>query len=121
MAELFIDGDKIVLSLSNVEKLESFHKEVDAYLTSITSVEVIEDASLELPNIKAHAFTRSGHLTVGAFESGGLKTFAVVHHDQPKGLRIHLVGEQFDQWIVGCVDPESVLVSLKSDSAGSYQ
>ncbi len=121
MAELFIDGDKIVLSMSNVEKLEAFHKEVDAYVTSITSVEVIEDASVELPNIKAHALAKSGHLAVGAFESQGVKTFAVVHHDQPKGLRIHLVGEEFDQWIVGCGDPESVLMSLKRDSTGSYK
>jgi hypothetical protein len=118
MAELFIDGDKIVLSLSNLEKLEALHSEIDAYVTSIKSLEVIEDAVAELPNIKSPMVLKPGHFAVGTFNSAGMKTFAVVHYDQPKGLRISLVGEEFDQWIVGCVDPGSVLANLRNDSMG---
>jgi hypothetical protein len=34
--------------------------------------------------------------------------FAAVHHDTPRGLRIRLDGTPFDEWIVGCADPEAV-------------
>jgi hypothetical protein len=36
----------------------------------------------------------------------------VVHHDTPRGLRVRLEGSSYDEWIVGCADPEAVAAGL---------
>ena len=40
------------------------------------------------------------------------RLFAAVHRDTPRGLRIRLQGSDYDEWIVGCADPETVVAVL---------
>ena len=40
------------------------------------------------------------------------RLFAAVHHDTPRGLRVRLEGGSYDEWIVGCADPEGVAAVL---------
>lgn len=42
------------------------------------------------------------------------KSFAVVHHDTPRGVRVRLVGEAFGELFVGCAGPEVVAASVKN-------
>jgi hypothetical protein len=37
----------------------------------------------------------------------------VVHHDTPRGVRVTLGGDHFDEIIVGCPHPEIVAESLR--------
>jgi len=49
---------------------------------------------------------------VAIVRSGGRKIFAAVHHDTSRGVRVLLEGGSYDEWIVGCADPEAVAASL---------
>jgi hypothetical protein len=42
----------------------------------------------------------------------GEKVFVAVHHDTPRGVRVRLEGAPWDDWIVGCADPEAVAATL---------
>jgi hypothetical protein len=37
----------------------------------------------------------------------------VVHHDTPRGVRVTLDGDHFDELVVGCPHPEVVAGSLR--------
>ncbi len=51
-------------------------------------------------------------IEVGTIRERGRQIFAAVHHDTPRGLRVILEGASYDEWIVGCADPEAVLATL---------
>jgi hypothetical protein len=114
MAELKIDGDELVLHLSGVEKLEGVHRDLRAPLAALRGVEVLDDAH------RAAGFRAGvkigtripGVVEVGTVQGRAQRRFVVVHHDTPRGLRIRLDGTTFDEWIVGCVDPEAVAAEL---------
>ncbi len=40
------------------------------------------------------------------------KIFAAVHHDTPRGVRVRLEGTAWNEWIVGCADPEAVAAAV---------
>ncbi len=108
MAELRIDGDDLVLHLTPAEKLEGVHADLRAPRSSVRSVEVLDNAHEPAD----HGFKVGGRLP-GVFEvasiaSGGQRLFAAVHHNTPRGVRIVFQGADYDAWIVGCADPESV-------------
>ena len=111
MAELIVDGDELVVRLSTVEKLESVHSEVKVPLSSVSSVEVLDDAVHEVHGFRVGTGV-PGYVAVGTFTSRDDKIFAVVHHDTPRGVRVRLEGAQYDELIIGCENPEQVAASL---------
>jgi hypothetical protein len=43
--------------------------------------------------------------------------FVAVHGGTPRGVRVHFEkGAPWDEWIVGCADPEAVAATLASAS-----
>jgi hypothetical protein len=107
MAELIIEAADLVLNLTAFEKAEALHGDVRIPLTSVRSVEVLDDAVGA-----AHGFRVGtafpGVLVVGTLTSADTRTFAVVHHDAHRGVRVTLEDASFDQLIVGCANPEEV-------------
>jgi hypothetical protein len=85
MAGLHLDGDELVLHLSGAEKAEAGFK-----------------VGMRVPGVATVATVR-GH---------GEKVFVAVHRDTPRGVRVHLEGAPWDEWIVGCADPEAVAATL---------
>ena len=115
MAELAIEGDDLVVRLSTAEKLEAVHGEVRVPLDSVKSVEVLDDALSAIHGIRVGTGI-PGSVAIGTFSSRTAKIFAVVHHDTPRGVRVALEGDHFDELIVGCPDPEAVAASLHQPS-----
>jgi len=111
MAELIIEGDDLVVHLSTAEKLEAVHGEVRVPLDSVKSVEVLDDAMSAIHGIRVGTGV-PGLVAIGTFTSRTAKIFAVVHHDTPRGVRVTLDGDHFDEIIVGCPHPEIVAESL---------
>jgi len=113
MADLRIDGNELVLHLSAAEKLEGVHGDLRAPLSAVRGVEILDDAH---EPVGIHAGLKIGTRLPGVVEVGTilgpLKLFAAVHRDTPRGLRIRLEGTSYDEWIVGCADPESVAARL---------
>jgi hypothetical protein len=113
MADLRIDGNELVLHLSGAEKVEGVHGDLRAPLSAVRGVEVLDDAH-QLVGVSSGL--KIGTRLPGVVEVGTIlgpqKLFAAVHHDTPRGLRVRLSGTAYDEWIVGCPDPEGVAARL---------
>jgi hypothetical protein len=116
MAELHVDGDDLVLQLSATEKVEAVHGNPAVPLSAISNVEIIDNAH-EWTGIGVGlkvGMRMPGKATVATVRGHGEKIFIVVHGDTPRGVRIHLTDAPWDEWIVGCADPEAVVASLST-------
>jgi hypothetical protein len=115
MAELRIEDDQLILHLTAAEKVEGVHGDLHAPLSAVVAVEVLEDAHEPVcirSGIKIG--TRiPGFIEVGTIQGLTRRVFAAVHHDTPRGLRVTLEDCAFDEWIVGCVDPETAAARLR--------
>ena len=76
-------------------------------MSAVRGVEVLEDAHEPVDHGFKVGERIPGVVEVGYVRSDGRKIFAAVHHDTPRGLRIVLDGASYDEWIVGCADPEA--------------
>ena len=117
MAHLEVSEDELVLRLSTAEKLEGIHGDLRAPLTSVASVEVLEDAHRAADLVGLRAGTRLARIIEVASVHGVSRTiFAAVHHDTPRGVRVTLRDQPYDEWVVGCADPEAVAASIPRPS-----
>jgi len=112
MAELFIDAEELVVRLRPIEKVEAVHGEVRVPKASIRSVQVLDDAIGAVHGFRVGTGI-PGSVAVGTFTDRDAKTFAVVHHDTPRGILVRLEGANYDQLIVGCDHPESIAAQLR--------
>jgi hypothetical protein len=108
MAELLVEGDQLVLRLSGPEKLEGVHGDLRAPLSSVRSVEILENAHEPADHGFKVGERLPGVSEVAVVHTGGQRLFAAVHHDTRRGVRVNFEGISYDAWIVGCADPESV-------------
>lgn len=114
MAELTRVGDELVVKLSRLEEVEAGRRDVRVPVSSVREVEVVDDAVQAVPGLKVIGSGWPGRFAIGTYSGGPnhVKTFAVVHHDYPKGLRVQLEGQRFDQLVISCQDPEEMLSRL---------
>ncbi len=113
MAELLIEGDDVVLHLSRTEKLEAAHGDLRAPLDSVSSVEVLADAHGPADHGFKVGERLPGYSEVATLRTTGQKLFAVVHHDTPRGVRVNFDRTEYDAWIVGATDPESLKAKIE--------
>ncbi len=114
MADLVIEGDELVLRLSREEKLEGVHRDLRAPLSSVTSVDVLEDAHRAADTMGIKVGTRIPGVIEVASVIGARKIFAAVHRGTPRGVRVSLSGVGQDEWIVGSTDPEEVAAAISA-------
>jgi hypothetical protein len=120
VAELEAGDGELVLRLSAVEKAEAIHTDLHVPLSAVRGVEVVDDA-LEMTRINTGlkvGMRVPGTATVAAVRRPGHKMFVAVHHDTPRGVRVLLEGDSYDEWIVGVADPESVVARIKVNLKG---
>lgn len=114
MAELRVEGDEVVLHLTRVEEFEAVRGDLRAPLSSIRGVEVLDDAHEPADHGFKVGERLPGHSEVAAVRTGGRRFFAAVHHDTPRGVRVAFDdGADFDAWIIGCAEPETVAAGLR--------
>ncbi len=111
MADLIVDGEDLVVRLRPVEKVEAVHGEVRVPLRTVSTVEVLDNALSAVHGIRVGTGI-PGAVAIGTFTSRTAKIFAVIHHDTPRGVRVHLEGAQYDELVVGCDDPETVAANV---------
>jgi hypothetical protein len=112
VAELTVQGDELVLSLSEMEQLEAVHAgDVRVAVTSVRGIEVLDDALGAVHGIRTGTGI-PGVLVVGAIRHEGKKAFVVVHHGRPRGVLVRLEGADYDELVVGCDDPETLAATL---------
>jgi hypothetical protein len=117
MASLIVRDSELVLVLTEFERLEGVHGDVHVPLSSVDSVEVVEDALKALesePGIGVRIGTGvPGVLVIGTIRRAGAKSFVVVHHGHPRGVRVRLHDTEFYELIVGSDDPEALAARLR--------
>jgi hypothetical protein len=118
MAELHVEGDELVLHLSGAEKAEAVHGDLRVPSSAIRGVEVLDDAHswTEIGTGFKVGMRVPGVASVATVRGHGEKVFVAVHHDTPRGVRVRLEGAPWDEWIVGCADPEAVAATLTPPS-----
>ncbi|MHB8247092.1 MAG: hypothetical protein ACYDGN_17450 [Acidimicrobiales bacterium] len=113
MAELSRDGEELVLTLSTAEKAESLHGDIRLPLSSVRGVEVVEDIIHAVHGLKFPGSRWPGRFMIGTLaHAKGEKSFAVIHHDTARGVRVRLEDGAFSEILVGCGDPEAVAASI---------
>lgn len=120
MADLQVEGDELVLHLSAAEKVEGVHGDLRAPLAAVSAIEVLDDAHQPV-GLRAGAKIGTripGVIEVGTVQGPKRRLFAAVHHDTPRGLRVRLESTSFDEWIVGCADPETLAAQLRGRIGG---
>jgi hypothetical protein len=118
MSVLRVDGDDVVLELSTLEKAEGVHGNLRAPTRAVVGVEVLDDVMSAVHGLKAPGTRIPGITAVGTFLGRASRSFAVVHHDRHRGVVVRLDGQFYDQWVVGCDDPEAVAAAIQGASSG---
>ena len=113
MAELQIEGDELVLLLSPLEKAEALHGDLRVPRSSVRGVEILDDSIHAVHGLKFPGSRWPGRFAIGTFIRPGAKSFVVVHHDTPRGIRVKLDGANHDEWIVGVADPDALAADLR--------
>jgi hypothetical protein len=109
VAELAVEGGELRLVLSRAEKLEGLHGDLTAPLSAVRSVEVLDDAHRAAMALGFKVGTRiPGVVEVAQVLGAQRRLFVAVHRATPRGLRIGFGGGEFDEWVVGCEEPETV-------------
>jgi hypothetical protein len=118
MAELQLEGDQLRLKLSVAEKIEGVHGDLQAALSAVRLVEVLEDAhGAAGPQTGIKVGTRiPGVVEVGRVQGLHTKRFVAVHRDTPRGVRVGFDEGDFDEWIVGCAEPEMLAARITQAS-----
>ena len=117
MAALSRDGEELVLTLTTAEKAESLHGDIRMPFSSVQEVAVVEDIIHAVHGMKLPGSRWPGRFAIGTFvHDGGKKTFAVVHHDTARGVRVRLADGAFSELLVGCADPEAIAASITKES-----
>lgn len=120
MAELSRNGEELVLILSTAEKAESLHGDIRVPLSSVREVTVVDDIIHAVDGMKLPGSRWPGRFAIGTFVQATGETFAVVHHDTARGVRVRLEDASFNELLVGCADPEAVAASITPrEPAGS--
>ncbi len=114
MAELKIEDNNLVLELSRLEKAEGVHGNLRVPVSSVQSVEVLDDAHAPADHGFKFGTRLYGMTEVGTMSSKDKKVFAVVHRNTPRGIRVVLKGESHDEWIVGCDNPEEIVSAVST-------
>lgn len=112
MAQLTRDGDLLLLTLTPAEKLEGAHGNIHVSVSSVQSITVVDDVIHAVRGIRAPGTRIPGILAIGTFWANEGTSFAVVHHQNTRGVRVNLTGQRFDALIVGSDHPEQLVASL---------
>ncbi len=115
MAECVIVNQQLVVKLSTKEKLEAVHGDVSVPLSSVCTVDVVENTLDFIHGIRVGTGI-PGSTAIGTFSSSAARIFGVIHHGNHRGVRIILEGADFDELLIGCNDPEAVAAAIPVNS-----
>lgn len=112
MADLVREGAQLVLRLSTLEKVEGVHGDITIPISSVTSAIVMDDVIHAVHGMKLPGTRLPGFFAMGTFVSEEGHTFAMVHHNTPRGIKLAIQGGTYDALILGSDQPEALLRSL---------
>ena len=120
MATISKQDDKLVITLSTTEKVETLRGGFEVPLQSVRKVEIVKEPikevhGLQLSHAKLYGMYVPGESAVGVFLNGGLNdkpAFIVVHHGSKRGVRITLDNAKYSELLIGSDNPEEIVQLL---------
>lgn len=112
MAELVREDDVLVLKMTAIEKVEGVHGDIRVPIDSVQAITVLEDVIHAVHGMKMPGSRLPGVFAMGTFISSEGKTFAIVHHQTKRGVKVNLKGTSFDVLILGVDNPENLVSTL---------
>lgn len=121
MAAISKTDNKLVITLSTTEKIETVRAGFEVPLDSIQTVEIIDAPIKEVHGLKPryaklYGLYVPGESAVGVFLNGGLKVkpaFIAVHHNEKQAIQINLEGTKYSKLLIGSDDPAAIIQLLK--------
>ena len=112
MAELIRERQELVVKLSTLEKAEAVHGDIRVPWSAVQSVTVLDDAIDAVHGLKFPGSRIPGVFAMGTFMSRNNTIFAIVHHQNKRGVQVRLQGAKYDALIVGVEEPEKLMKTL---------
>lgn len=113
MATLSVEGGDLVVTMSDLEKLEAMHGDVRVPLLSVRDVRVVDDAWPELRGIRSPGTGIPGVIAVGTRRGSFGKDFAAVHGKGP-AVVVDLGAGDYARVVVTTEDATSMAAELRS-------
>jgi hypothetical protein len=113
VAELTVQGDRLVLRLSLNERVFGLvGGDISAPLAAVTAARVVRPARDGIRGIRAPGTGWPGAIALGHWRGRGYHDFVAVYGNHA-GVVVELAGQRFDRLVVSVDDPESVVGSLQ--------
>lgn len=114
MAELRIDGDDLVLSLSGLERVGAFHGSIRAPLSAVEDVAATDRPFKELRGQRAPGTGIPRVIALGTWRRRrGEKGFAAVYRGR-RGVVVRLRDHAFGWLCVSAGDPEEIVARIRA-------
>jgi hypothetical protein len=112
MARIAVEGDRVVVRLSGLERLGAFiGGDVSVPLSSVRAASVAPDPWTALRGIRAPGTGWPGVIALGHRRGSGIHDFAAVYGHRP-AVVVDLAGDRFDRLVVSTDDAQSVAAEI---------
>jgi uncharacterized protein len=112
VADLSVEGDELVLTMSALEKAEGFHSNIRVPLSAVRDIRSVDDPWGELRGLRAPGTGVPGVISVGTRRGGGVKDFVVVHGRGP-AVVVDMDGAEFGRFVVTNERAQEVATGLR--------
>ncbi len=117
VATLVVEGDKLVVRLTGLEKAEAMHGDVREPLAAVRLVRVVADPWPELRGIRAPGTGYPGKIAVGTRRGSFGKDFAAVH-SRGTAVVVDLEGSPYSRFVVTADDAAAVADTIRRQLPG---
>ena len=117
MARIAVEGDRVVVHLSALERLGGMvGGDISVPLSAVQAVRVAQDPWTELRGMRAPGTGWPGLIALGHRRGAAIHDFAAVYRHDP-AVVVELAGERFDRLVISCDDPSAVAAEIEAATA----
>ena len=118
MARLVIQGDRLVVRLSPLERLGALlPAQPSAPLAAVQSVQAVDCANRSIRGVRAPGTGLPGVIALGTWRHRAGKDFVSVH-GRERGVVVELAGTGWSRFVVGSPEPELDASRIQAALAG---
>jgi hypothetical protein len=115
MATVRIDGNRLTVRLSAIEKVAGLLRDIEVPLQAVTAVEVEPDGLTAARGVRAPGLAIPGRRKIGTWRGRGTKRMVSVRAGQP-AIRLTVTGQRHDELLLGHDDPTALASRISSQT-----
>ena len=114
MAEVTIEGDRLVVRVRGMDKVWALRSELEIPLTHVAGAERDEEEARRwYHGMRLPGTNLPGVITAGTFYQHGERAFWDVHHAE-NAVAIRLHDESYGRLVVGVEDPDATIAAIRA-------